>query len=402
MSDWKTKTLGEVTSYIAKGVPPKYVEEASDDTIYVLNQKCNRNFRISYDDSRLHNNAAKKVPDIKMLKPGDVLINSTGTGTAGRVAQIWNVKAPTTIDGHMILMRPTDEIDPLYYGYAIKAFQAVIESYAEGSTGQTEINKTRLQNETIIAYPTDKGEQSKIARILAAIDEKLLLNEEVNKNLEQQSMSLFKSWFIDFEPFDGQVPKTWVNGVLGDFVEIKRGGSPRPIQNFLSDSGFHWLKISDATGISSPFINEIKEYIIEAGLKKTVYLKSRSLVLSNSATPGLPKILDIDTCIHDGWLYFPSSKFSNEYLYLYFKHIRDNLIALGNGSVFTNLKTDILKNYPTNLPTENVLKEFDGLVQPIFAMILSKTRETKRLAEIRDTLLPKLMSGELDVSDIDL
>lgn len=183
MSDWKTKTLGEVTSYIAKGIPPKYVEEANDDTICVLNQKCNRNFRISYDDSRLHNNAAKKVPDVKMLKPGDVLINSTGTGTAGRVAQIWDIEAPTTIDGHMILMRPTDEIDPLYYGYAVKAFQAAIESYAEGSTGQTEINKTRLQNETIIMYPVDKDEQSKIARILAAIDEKILLNEEVNKNL---------------------------------------------------------------------------------------------------------------------------------------------------------------------------------------------------------------------------
>lgn len=223
-----------------------------------------------------------------------------------------------------------------------------------------------------------------------------------NNNLEQQALALFKSWFIDFEPFDRQVPKTWINGVLGDFVEIKRGGSPRPIQNFLSDSGFQWLKISDATGITSPFINEIKEYIIEAGLKKTVYLKSGSLVLSNSATPGLPKILDIDTCIHDGWLYFPSSKFSNEYLYLYFKHIRDNLIALGNGSVFTNLKTDILKNYPTYLPTEDVLKKFDGLVQPIFSMILSKTREIKRLAEIRDTLLPKLMSGELDVSDTEL
>lgn len=183
MSDWKTKTLGEVTSYITKGIPPKYVEEVNDDTICVLNQKCNRNFRISYADSRLHNNAAKKVPDVKMLKPGDVLINSTGTGTAGRVAQIWDIEAPTTIDGHMILMRPTDEIDPLYYGYAVKAFQAAIESYAEGSTGQTEINKTRLQNETIIMYPVDKGEQYKIARILAAIDEKILLNEEVNKNL---------------------------------------------------------------------------------------------------------------------------------------------------------------------------------------------------------------------------
>ena len=106
--------------------------------------------------------------------------------------------------------------------------------------------------------------------------------------------------------------------------------------------------------------------------------------------------------IHDGWLYFPLSKFSNEYLYLYFKHIRDNLIALGNGSVFTNLKTDILKNYPTYLPTKDVLKEFDGLVQPIFSMILLKTREIKRLSEIRDTLLPKLMSGELYVSGIEL
>lgn len=224
----------------------------------------------------------------------------------------------------------------------------------------------------------------------------------INNNLEQQAMALFKSWFIDYELFDGQVPITWKYGVLGDFVEIKRGGSPRPIQNFLSDSGLHWLKISDATGISSPFISEIKEYIIEEGLKKTVFLKAGSLVLSNSATPGLPKILDIDTCIHDGWLYFPSSKFSNEYLYLYFKHIRDNLVALGNGSVFTNLKTDILKNYPTNLPTDEVLNEFDKIMKPIFSMILSTTRESKRLTEIRDTLLPRLMSGELDVSDIEL
>ncbi|MDY5728323.1 MAG: restriction endonuclease subunit S [Erysipelotrichaceae bacterium] len=248
----------------------------------------------------------------------------------------------------------------------------------------------------------DKKTQKQIVSILSSIEQKMDSNETINNNLEQQAMALFKSWFIDYEPFDRQVPTTWKCGVLGDFVEIKRGGSPRPIQNFLSDSGLHWLKISDATGISSPFINEIKEYIIEEGLKKTVFLKAGSLVLSNSATPGLPKILDIDTCIHDGWLYFPSSKFSNEYLYLYFKHIRDNLVALGNGSVFTNLKTDILKNYPTNLPTDEVLNEFDEIIKPIFSMILSKTRESKRLTEIRDTLLPRLMSGELDVSDIDL
>lgn len=402
MAEWISKTLGELTSFISKGIPPKYVDEKNENTIRVLNQKCNRNFEISYNESRIHNAAVKKVPENKLLHSGDVLINSTGTGTAGRVAQIFNIPMPTTVDGHMILLRPTKEIDPLYYGYVIKSYQKKIESLAEGSTGQTEINRQRLQDEIYITFPKDRALQKEIGTFLFQIDEKIKNNSEINNNLEQQAMALFKSRFIDFEPFDGKVPKAWINGVLGDFVEIKRGGSPRPIQNFLSDSGFHWLKISDATGISSPFINEIKEYINEAGLKKTVYLKSGSLVLSNSATPGLPKILDIDTCIHDGWLYFPSSKFSNEYLYLYFKYIRDNLIALGNGSVFTNLKTDILKNYPTYLPTEDVLKKFDGLVQPIFSMILSKTREIKRLAEIRDTLLPKLMSGELDVSYIEL
>lgn len=290
--------------------------------------------------------------------------------------------------------------DYIYYVLTQKEITEYLQAIAEQSvSAYPSLKPSDIENLEVLLPDIDT--QKNIVAILSVIDEKIRQNTEINNNLEQQAMALFKSWFIDFEPFDGQVPKAWINGVLGDFVEIKRGGSPRPIQNFLSDSGFHWLKISDATGISSPFINEIKESIIEAGLKKTVYLKSGSLVLSNSATPGLPKILDIDTCIHDGWLYFPLSKFSNEYLYLYFKHIRDNLIALGNGSVFTNLKTDILKNYPTCLPTEDVLKEFDGLVQPIFSMILSKTREIKRLSEIRDTLLPKLISGELYVSGIE-
>ena len=269
-----------------------------------------------------------------------------------------------------------------------------------GSSGRQRVQTDVVKNLEIDVPPL--VEQEKIGSFLKVFDDKIALNDRINKNLEQQAMALFKSWFIDYEPFGGQLPTIWKSGVLGDFVEIKRGGSPRPIQNFLSDSGLHWLKISDATCISSPFINEIKEYIIEDGLKKTVFLKAGNLVLSNSATPGLPKILDIDTCIHDGWLYFPSSKFSNEYLYLYFRHIRDNLVALGNGSVFTNLKTDILKNYPTNLPTGDVLSKFDEVIKPMFSMILSKTRESKRLMEIRDSLLPKLMSGELDVSDIDL
>lgn len=183
MVEWAEKPLGKITSLITKGIPPKYVEIEGEKTIRVLNQKCNRNFFITYTDSRLHDCAAKKVAKEKMLKEGDVLVNSTGTGTAGRVAQIWDVPTPTTIDGHMILLRPTDEIEQLYYGYAIKANQATIESLAEGSTGQTEVNRQRLQDEVIIKYPVDLVEQRKIGRFLMDIDEKIKINEDINHNL---------------------------------------------------------------------------------------------------------------------------------------------------------------------------------------------------------------------------
>lgn len=356
------------------------------------------------DNGNLNKDSLKSVDDKKadnyVLKKNDIVFARTGAST-GRNYFYDELDGTLVYAGFLIKFTlDPQKINPKFVKYYCqsKYYKEWVYSFNAGST-RGNINAKTFGTLPIPVFSREY--QNKVVSILDSIDLKMKNNMEINNNLEQQAMALFKSWFIDFEPFDEQVPKTWVNGVLGDFVEIKRGGSPRPIQNYLSDGGFHWLKISDATGISSPFINEIKEYIIEAGLKKTVHLKSGSLVLSNSATPGLPKILDIDTCIHDGWLYFPSSKFSNEYLYLYFKHIRDKLITLGNGSVFTNLKTDILKNYPTYLPTEDILKEFDGLVQPIFSMILSKTRETKRLAEIRDTLLPQLMSGKLDVSDIE-
>ena len=207
---------------------------------------------------------------------------------------------------------------------------------------------------------------------------------------------------MDFEPFGGVMPEDWKVGKLGDFIEIKRGGSPRPIQEYLAPSGLNWLKISDATAETSPYILEIKEHIKPEGLNKTVFLKKGSLVLSNSATPGIPKFLDIDTCIHDGWLYFPSSLFSNEYLFLLFNHIRKDLISLGNGSVFTNLKTDILRNFEAILPTKEVLQRFDSIVSSIFISIKHNREEIATLTTLRDALLPKLMSGEIDVSNVDI
>ena len=287
----------------------------------------------------------------------------------------------------------------IYWLMRTQKYQKTIVATSSGSTVK-HTSPSRIYDVEVDLPPIDV--QKKIAAILSALDEKIAINRAINDNLQQQAAALFESWFVNYDPWDGVQPSEWENAPLGSFVEIKRGGSPRPIQDFLSDSGLRWLKISDVTSLSSPFVLEIKEHIKEEGLRKTVFLHAGELVLSNSATPGIPKILDVDTCIHDGWLYFPKSELSKYYLYLFFKHIRKELVALGNGSVFTNLKTDILKAFPATKADESTLKEFDALVTPLFDAMLNADRENFKLAAMRDALLPKLMSSEIDVSEVEL
>ena len=295
---------------------------------------------------------------------------------------------------------PNENVDYLFLYYLLKYNKDKIEAMGSGTTFK-EVSGSTMRNIEVM-IPESKDIQKKIAAILDSIDSKIENNQKINDNLQQQAATLFESWFVNHDPCDGVQPSGWINAPLGAFVEIKRGGSPRPIQDYLSDSGLRWLKISDVTSLNSPFVLEIKEHIKEEGLRKTVFLHAGELVLSNSATPGIPKILDVDTCIHDGWLYFPKSEMSKYYLYLFFKYIRKELVALGNGSVFTNLKTDILKAFPATKADSTTLKEFDDLVAPLFNAMRNADRENFKLAAMRDALLPKLMSGKFDVSDIQL
>ena len=287
--------------------------------------------------------------------------------------------------------------DYLYYLICSPIVRDAAIKSMVGSSGRQRVQTDVVQNLEIDLPPI--AEQKKVGALLRSLDDKIELNNKINENLQQQAAMLFESWFIAYKPWGGIQPTEWEKAPLGSFVEIKRGGSPRPIQDYLSDTGFRWLKISDVTSLSSPFVLEIKEHIKEDGLKKTVLLKAGDLVLSNSATPGIPKILDVDSCIHDGWLYFPRSELSKYYLYLFFKHIRKKLVALGNGSVFTNLKTDILKAYPVVKADVVTLREFDSLVTPLFNAMLNADRENLKLKAIRDAMLPKLMNGEITCYD---
>ena len=143
---------------------------------------------------------------------------------------------------------------------------------------------------------------------------------------------------------------------------------------------------------------KIEDHIRPEGLSNTVALKSGDLVLSNSASPGIPKFLGVDSCIHDGWLYFPRSKVSYEYFYLFLKKARNSLVPQGNGSVFKNLKTDILRSYPMIKPPSLLCTRFDAIVRPIFQDMNIAVKNIAEIESLRDLLLPLLMNGQVNVA----
>lgn len=374
MAEWREKALGDITGYISKGIPPAYTDKDSTTAICVLNQKCNKNFDISYEDSRYHDVALRKVPSEKMLRAGDVLINSTGEGTAGRVAQIFRIPVPTTIDGHMIVMRPTDEVDSVYYGYAIKNCQKKIESIAEGSTGQTEINRRRLQEEVLIKYPVDKDIQKAIGHFLFGIDEKIRNNRKINDNLQQQAQAIYSSMFID------NPDPAWSHGHLSDLITVKYGKDHKKL----------------ADGIYPVYgSGGIMRYVERPLYNKESVLIPRKGTLNNVMYVNQP-FWSVDT------MFYTEMKLPNVAKFVYHFVKAKDLASMNAGSAVPSMTTDILNAMEVVIPSASALEEFESLVAPIYEAMEANDVQSKALSQMRDTLLPKLMSGEINVSAVQL
>ncbi|MCK5679594.1 restriction endonuclease subunit S [bacterium] len=403
---WAETTLGKHCVKIGSGSTPRGGNEAyKQEGISLIRSQNVLDFDFSYSGLAFIDDMQASKLSIVEIFEGDVLINITGDSVA-RVCRVPREVLPARVNQHVAILRVNKEdLDSNFLKYHLlnPIFKRYLLILANSGGTRNALTKNMLELLSLNLPPLP--EQKNIANILSSFDEKIELLRAQNETLETLAQTIFKEWFVNFnypgatgEMVDselGEIPKGWRVEPLGEKLEIKRGGSPRPIKDYISDSGYRWLKISDATASTSPFIFEIKEHIEKEGLKKTTLLKQGSLVLSNSATPGIPKFLEVDSCIHDGWLHFPmTSIFSYRYLYLFFKHIRASLLQQGNGSVFKNLKTDILKNWNTVIPDAETMKSFDELINPMFEKIKNNTSQIQALAKIRDTLLPKLMSGE--------
>ncbi|WP_027420426.1 restriction endonuclease subunit S [Crocinitomix catalasitica] len=399
--NWKTYMLNEVAQVIdSLHKTPEYSEDgypmvrAQEITggVLSLSDTAKVSEKVYLDFSKNHKSG-----------PGDLVYSRVGAH-CGKVSYV-KTDIPFCLGQNTVFILPKNvENKFLYYFLDSPISKDQIERNAVVSSYKTISLKTIRELE--INLPP-LPEQRAIASILTALDDKIELNLQMNKTLEEMAMTLYKHWFVDFGPFQngkfveselGMIPEGWEVKRLDEFLTVKRGGSPRPIRDFMAEEGYPWLKISDATASISPFLYSTKEFIKKEGLRKTVLMKPGSIILSNSATPGLPRLLEFETCIHDGWLHFPEIKRLNRYiLYLLFLDIKAHLIQQGNGSVFTNLKTDILKSQMFNLPPIEIESEFSNIITPWFEKIKMNTEENLTLSKKRDTLLPKLISGEVRV-----
>lgn len=370
---YKEVNLGELVSFVSKGIPPKYIETKSDNTIVVLNQRTNRNFQIDYSLSRLNDLSKKKVPTNKILIDYDVLINSTGVGTAGRVAQLVKVPELTTVDGHMIIVRPDEEkIDPLYLGYALKAQQVKIEGLQEGSTGQTELNRQRLLNDIIIQFPESRKLQQDISRLLFSLDEKIENNKKINHHLEQMATSIFENMFPNVS--SGK-------STIGNYIIPKRG------KNLLS---------KDAIVGKVP--------VVAGGLQPSTFhnianTKSPVLTISASgANAGYVNLWHIPVWSSDS-SYIDTSITDNVYFwYVMLKKRQQEIYDSQTGSAQPHIYPKHIEIMPTIDLSEDKVSRFTKQVTPLFESIGNNIKEIGELQTLRDTLLPKLLSGEIPVN----
>ena len=228
--------------------------------------------------------------------------------------------------------------------------------------------------------------------------------QAVNHHLEQMAQAIFKSWFVSFEPFGGEMPAAWVTGKAEDFFEIAIGKTPprkEPEWFTTNPQDVVWVSISDM-GSCGMFISDSSEYLTAESVERfnVKIVPSGTVLLSFKLTVGRVAITDGEMTTNEAIAHFKqANNVTLEYLYCYLKAF--DYQSLGNtSSIATAVNSKTIKAMPFVMPDEKVLADFHATTAPLFEQVRTKLAENARLAALRDALLPRLMSGEMSVADL--
>ena len=404
MEEYKTYTLDEISK--GKG---SYGIAASavpfDSSLYTYLRITDIN-----DDGSLNKSGLTSVDENNasnyLLKPNDIVFARTGNST-GR-SYFYDGSDGELVYAGFLIKFSLDEskVNPRimkYYTHS-KPYYDWVRSFDTGGT-RGNINAKTYGNMpiTLPSRPT----QDRIVEILKSLDDKIEVNRRINENLEQQAQALFKSWFVDFEPFKdgefveselGMIPKGWRVGTLSEislFSNKKIETSKLTKENYYSTENM----LPNKRGVTAA-----------SSLPSTLYTPMCTMgdIIISNIRPYFKKIYyckeNIAGCSSDVLCFVPISEEWSEYLFmaLYDDNFFDYMMLGTKGTKMPRGDKKQIMKYPLNIPNLDWLTKFNNIVQPIIQQILNNRDESRRLATLRDTLLPKLMSGELKVNEIEI
>ncbi|MBI5648220.1 MAG: restriction endonuclease subunit S [Ignavibacteriae bacterium] len=431
--EWTTATIEEVAERVSMGPFGSSIKVSTfvENGIPVISGQHLHGSCLEDHEYKFITEEHAQVLKNANVRKGDVVFTH-----AGNIGQVAYIPPTSKYDRYVISQRQfymrcnLAKVIPEYIVYFFRSPEGQHKLLANTSqTGVPSIAQPVTYLRTIRIPLPPLAEQKAIASVLGALDDKIKLNRRMNETLEATARALFQSWFVDFDPvraklngsppsaldaaiaalfppdFEdtaiGHAPIGWDVKPLSELCQLGRGASPRPINDYMNGE-VPWVKIADATSAAGPFLFETREMVKKEGAEKSVAVAPGDLILSNSATCGIPMFVELHGCIHDGWLYFKNLRsISKLYLFHVLIELAEHLVHIADGSVQKNLNTNLVGQQNVLVPPKEIVDAFDAHASVWFAKMRLNSLESRTLATLRDTLLPKLMSGELRIHNAD-
>ena len=311
------------------------------------------------------------------------------------------------VNNHAHIVESNGSCDIRYICYLLNKID--ISGYITGSA-QPKLNQANLQS-IELSLPS-LTVQKRIADYIDLFDSKISLNRRINDNLEQQAQALFKSWFVDFEPFKdgkfvdsemGMIPEGWKVGKLEDIADVVGGGTPSKANALYFDKQcIPWITPKDLSIKKTKFISKGEIDITEEGYKNSSAKKIPlgSVLFSSRAPIGYISIAENELTTNQGFKSVVPVKAGTSFLYLYLKANTKAIEAQATGSTFKEASGSLMKSLCVIIPPDTVFDSFERNAFPFFSAQANVEREIVNLSKARDTLLPRLMSGELKINDL--
>lgn len=420
MGDWEEYRISEIADIIGGGTPKTTNPEFWDGDIPWLSiEDFNNDNRFVSKTVKTITQSGLEQSSTKFLNAGDLIISARGT--VGKLAQL---KKPMTFNQSCYgLQGKTQKIKNDYLYYALKTAISSLKNAGHGAVFNT---ITRNTFEIVCIPVPSLEEQDKIANVLGSIDDKIEVNRRMNETLEAMARAVFKSWFVDFDPVrakaagcqpegmdnetaalfpsafspDG-LPLGWQKATVSELGEVITGKTPATKIHDNYGYEIPFITIPDMHG--QIFVTKCGKYLSTKGAdtQKNKYLPAGAICVSCIATPGLT-ILTHELCQTNQQInsLIPAKREFSIFRFWQMKELSEEVISKGSGgSVFHNLNKSQFSALKVQEPSEEIIARYSTLIAPVMEAILYNQNQNMTLSALRDTLLPKLISGQLRIRD---